>query len=246
MLTGFPSARAEDRTSSDQGLTGYSVVAEFPHDPDAFTQGLAFGRRGFYEGTGLNGESSLRKVRLATGEILMRRDLRDRFFGEGVTVLDGRIYQITWRNGVAFVYNRKTFERLKRFTYEGEGWGLTDDDGVLVMSDGTNVIRFRDPGTFEVMRSITVTDAGQPVNNLNELEWVNGEIFANVWQTDRVVFIDPETGDVTGSVDLSELAAKERAEGAVDVTNGIAFKPSEDRLFVTGKYWAHIYEIDLI
>lgn len=223
----------------------YLIVAQFPHDKSAFTQGLAFGR-GFYEGTGLRGSSALFKKRLSTGDVLKQRVLDERFFGEGITVVGNRIYQITWQEETAFEYARKTFKKLKEFSYEGEGWGLTDDGSNLIMSDGTDVIKWRDPQTFEVLRSISVTDNGEPVSHLNELELVNGQIWANVWPTDLVVRIDPATGVVTGRLDLSELASSERAQGNVDATNGIAYMPKADRLFVTGKYWAHIYEIDII
>lgn len=223
----------------------YTVVAEFPHDKSAFTEGLAFGK-GFYEGTGLRGSSALFKKRLSTGEVLKRHALDDRFFGEGVTVIGNRIYQITWQEQTAFKYGRKTFKKLDEFSYEGEGWGLTDDGTNLIMSDGTDVLEWRTPATFEVLRSVSVTYNGERVTNLNELEIVKGQIWANVWLTDTIVRIDPDDGKVTGTLDLSQLADAERAQGSVDATNGIAYMPNADRLFVTGKYWAHIYEIDII
>lgn len=221
---------------------GYVVVGEFPHDPQAYTQGLDFQGPRLFEGTGLNGRSSLRRVDLETGEVLRRVDLAKRFFGEGITVFRKRIYQITWQSERAFVYDRASFRRIGRFTYEGEGWGLTHDGRRLIMSNGSSTIAFRDPKTFEVLDEIEVTDGGEPVAMLNELEWVEGEIFANVWQTDDVVRIDPATGEVTGRLDLSAL--KERQQDG-EVTNGIAYMESEDRLFVTGKLWSSIYEIEL-
>jgi glutamine cyclotransferase len=224
---------------------GYVQIAKFPHDPGAFTQGLEFRGTALFEGTGLEGRSTLRRVDYATGKVLRQIELADRFFGEGITIMGDRIYQITWQNGRAFVYDRKTFERIRRFSYDGEGWGLTHADGRLIMSDGTPVIRFRDPKTFEVLEEIEVTDDGTPVEDLNELEWVNGEILANVWQTDQVVRIDPATGDVVGRLDLSALRQQEDAEGTHDVTNGIAYMRAEDRLFVTGKLWRNLYEIEL-
>jgi glutamine cyclotransferase len=224
---------------------GYVMVDKFPHDPAAFTQGLEFRGTALFEGTGLEGESSLRRVDLDTGEVLRQVDLADHLFGEGITIMGRRIYQITWRNGRCFVYDRKTFKRVKRFSYQGEGWGLTHADGRLIMSDGTSRIRFRDPDTFEVVDEIEVTDDGEPVMLLNELEWVNGEIFANVWTTDEVVRIDPDTGEVTGRLDLTALRQQEDAEGSHDVTNGIAYMKAEDRLFVTGKLWRNVYEIEL-
>lgn len=225
---------------------GYVVVDEFPHDSGAFTQGLAFSGAKFYEGTGIEGESSLRLVDLPSGNVLKQKDLAAEYFGEGITVLDGLIYQITWQEHEAFVYKRKSFERIDKFTYSGEGWGLTDHDGRLIMSNGSNVIRFRKPSNFKSVRKIEVTDDGQPVNNLNELEWIKGSIYANVWQTDRIARINPANGDVTGWLDLTQIAEMERAEGNPDVLNGIAYMPGPDRLFITGKWWSHVYEIDLV
>jgi glutamine cyclotransferase len=224
---------------------GYVQVARFPHDPGAFTQGLAFRGTKLFEGTGLKGRSSLRRVDLETGEVLRQVDLADKYFGEGIALFGGRVYQLTWQSGKCFVYDRKTFERVRRFTYDGEGWGLTHDGRRLIMSDGTDTIRFRDPATFEVVREIEVTDGGEPVVNLNELEWIDGEIFANVWLTDEVVRIDPASGEVVGRLDLTALHQQEEAEGDPDVTNGIAYMKAEDRLFVTGKLWANVYEIEL-
>lgn len=221
---------------------GYVVVGEFPHDPQAYTQGLDFQGTRLFEGTGLNGRSSLRRVDLETGEVLRKVDLAERFFGEGITVLGQRIYQITWQSERAFVYDKKTFRRIRRFSYEGEGWGLTHDGRRLIMSNGSATITFRDPKTFAVLDEIEVTDGGEPVEMLNELEWVEGEIFANVWQTDDVVRIDPATGDVTGRLDLTALKQQQQ-EG--EVTNGIAYMESQDRLFVTGKLWSSVYEIEL-
>ncbi|HYP22742.1 MAG TPA: glutaminyl-peptide cyclotransferase [Actinomycetota bacterium] len=221
---------------------GYVVVDEFPHDPEAYTQGLDFQGARLFEGTGLNGRSSLRRVDLETGEVLRQVALADRFFGEGITVLGKRIYQITWQNGRAFVYDKASFRRIRRFTYEGEGWGLTHDGRRLIMSNGSASIVFRDPKTFEVLDEIEVTDGGEPVSMLNELEWVEGEIFANVWQTDDVVRIDPATGEVTGRLDLGALK-QQQPNG--EVTNGVAYMESQDRLFVTGKLWDALYEIEL-
>lgn len=221
---------------------GYTVVATFPHDPQAYTQGFDFQGPRLFEGTGLNGRSSLRRVDLTTGDVLRKVDLANKYFGEGIVVVGKRIYQITWQNQRAFLYDKKTFERLRRFTYEGEGWGLTYDGTRLVMSNGTSTIAFRDPKTFEVLESIEVTEDGQPVSSLNELEWIDGEIFANVYPTNDVVRIDPETGEVTGHLDMTPLKEQE-PEG--EVPNGIAYLTAEDRLFVTGKLWSNVYEIEL-
>lgn len=221
---------------------GYTVVGKFPHDPQAYTQGFDFQGPRLFEGTGLNGRSSLRRVDLTTGEVLRQVNLADKYFGEGIVVFRKRIYQITWQSERAFVYDKKTFERLRRFSYEGEGWGLTHDGERLVMSNGTSTIVFRDPKTFEVLDQIEVTEDGEPVSSLNELEWIEGEIFANVYPTNDVVRIDPGTGEVTGHLDMTPLKEQEQ-EG--EVPNGIAYMESEDRLFVTGKLWSSVYEIEL-
>ncbi|MFN2587580.1 MAG: glutaminyl-peptide cyclotransferase [Actinomycetota bacterium] len=236
---------ADSQPSAPVEGPGYVQVGKFPHDPGAFTQGLEFRGTALFEGTGLEGRSSLRRVDLGTGEVLRQVNLADRHFGEGITIRGRRVYQLTWQSGRCFVYDRRTFKRVGRFSYEGEGWGLTHHDGLLIMSDGSATLRFRDPATFEVVDEIQVTDDGEPVTFLNELEWVEGEIFANVWQTDDVVRIDPETGDVVGRLDLTALRQQEDAEGPHDVTNGIAYMRAEDRLFVTGKFWRNVYEIEL-
>jgi glutamine cyclotransferase len=228
-------------------VSRYQVVAEYPHDPDAFTQGLVISNGELFEGTGLEGESTLRKVELDSGDVLQMRELDEEYFGEGIAVLNGRIYQLTWRSGVAFVYDAETFELLKTFSYEGEGWGLTTDGERLIMSNGTNTLVFRDPETFAVAGQIDVRDSGIPVPDLNELEYVDGEIWANVWQTDRVARIDPASGQVIGWIDLSGLLSEEEREGHdVDVLNGIAYEPESGRIFVTGKLWPNLFEIELV
>jgi glutaminyl-peptide cyclotransferase len=234
-----PEATAQDDA-------GFVVVATYAHDPSAFTEGLAFRGSNLFEGTGLNGASDLRRVDLATGEVIRQTDLGDRYFGEGITPVAGKVFQLTYKAGKCLVYRASTFERIGRFSYEGQGWGLTFNGHRLVMSNGTDVIRFRKPRTFEVARKISVTRDGEPVSQLNELEWVDGEVFANVFPTDEVVRIDPATGEVIGRLDLAGLRAQEEAqnEGA-QVTNGIAYLASEGHLFVTGKYWSHVFEIQL-
>jgi glutamine cyclotransferase len=196
-----------------------------------------------FEGTGLKGESTLRRVDLTTGQVLRSRSLADRYFGEGVTVIDEHVFQLTWQDNKGWVYDRKTFERIRSFRYGGEGWGLTHNGRRLVMSNGTDVIRYRDPRTFRVTRELQVTDGGNPVTGLNELEWVEGEIFANVFPTDDVVRIDPHSGEVTGRLDLSGLHEQERNGCDPGVANGISYLPSQQRLFVTGKNWCNLYEI---
>jgi glutamine cyclotransferase len=222
------------------------VVASYPHDRGAFTQGLIVRDGFFYEGTGLNGRSSIRKVKLETGEILRQKALEPHYFGEGITEWKGTLLQLTWQSEIGFVYDANTFERTKTFAYKGEGWGLTHDGQRLVLSDGTPTLRFLDPATFKETGAVTVRDPRGRVDDLNELEFVQGEIFANVWQTDRIARIDPADGRVTGWIDLSGLlSAAER--GTPDaVLNGIAYDADADRLFVTGKLWPRVFEIRLI
>jgi len=223
----------------------YVVVHTYAHDPRAFTQGLEFVDGFLYEGTGLNGRSSIRKVKLETGEVVQQRQLSSEHFGEGITIWKSSLFELTWQSHLAFVYDRHTFAPKRTFSYPGEGWGLTHDNASLIMSDGTASLRFLNPETFAVKRRLTVTDGGVPVERLNELECVKGEIFANVWQTDRIARISPTTGRVTGWIDLAGLlSAADRASGT-DVLNGIAYDAQRDRLFVTGKLWPKLFEISL-
>jgi glutaminyl-peptide cyclotransferase len=225
---------------------GYRVVHVYPHDRAAFTQGLEY-RAGFlYEGTGLNGRSSLRKVDLESGKVLQEIRLDAKYFGEGITLLDRRIVELTWESHRGFVYDRTTFQLIRGFEYPGEGWGLANDGRQMYMSDGTAQIRCWDPMTLREIRRIDVHDGQMPIESLNELEYVRGEIFANVWQTDRIARIAPADGHVTGWIDLSALlTATDLADGA-DVLNGIAYDSAGDRLFVTGKLWPKLFEIRLI
>jgi glutamine cyclotransferase len=237
------------RSSGPVPTYGYQVVRSYPHDRAAFTQGLIFRDGVFYEGTGLNGRSGLRKVKLETGEVLQAKPLPAEYFGEGITDWKGQIVQITWRSEVGFVYDMKTFEQTKRWTYSGEGWGLTHDDTRIIMSDGSSQLRFIDPATLHETGRITVKDAGGPVERLNELEYVKGEILANVWQTDRIARISPKDGRVTGWIDLSGLLSpSERADVQREggTLNGIAYDAAADRLFVTGKLWPRVFEITLV
>jgi glutaminyl-peptide cyclotransferase len=223
----------------------YRIVHIYPHDRDAFTQGLEF-RAGFlYEGTGLNGHSSLRKVELVSGKVLQEIQLAPVFFGEGITVLDRQILQLTWQAHRGFVYEQTSFRLLRTFEYPGEGWGLTNDGRQIFMSDGTAAIRCWDAATLAEKRRVTVHEGARPVEMLNELEFVHGEIYANVWQSDRVVRFSPADGRVTGWIDLSGLLTLlERARA--DVLNGIAYDAPGDRLFVTGKHWPKLFEIKLV
>jgi len=226
-------------------LYTYRVVRTYPHDPRAFTQGLVYYNGYLYEGTGLEGQSSLRKVELRTGRVLQIKTLAPELFGEGITLWQNKIYQLTWRNGICLVHDRDSFHAITEFRYPGEGWGLTHDGKHLIMSDGSDTLTFRDPDTFAVVKRLQVKAEGAPVRNLNELEYVEGEIYANVWQTDMIARISPTTGEVVGWIDLSGLLSESEAHNA-DVLNGIAYDPKEKRLFVTGKLWPQLFEIELV
>lgn len=234
--------------AEDAALRFYaaSVLQELPHDTDAFTQGLVVENGVLIETTGHYGRSTIRRVDLESGEVLSRQALPPEVFGEGSTILNGKIFAVTWRSGRGFIFDPETLERTGAFTYEGEGWGLTHDGEALILSDGTPQLRFLDPETFEQERAVTVTFKGKPLSYLNELEWVEGEIFANVWQTDAIVRIDPESGVVTGVIDLRGLLpAANITPGETDVLNGIAYDDETGRLFVTGKNWPKLFEIEL-
>lgn len=224
---------------------GYELIKAYPHDPQAFTQGLLY-RDGFlFESTGLKGRSSLRKVVLETGAVIQQRSIDDTYFAEGLTDWGDRLIQLTWQSGQGFVYDLSTFEPKRVFGYAGEGWGLARDETRLIMSDGTSTLRLLDPDTLEETGRIEVTYAGQPLPRLNELEMVKDELFANVWPTHFIAIIDPESGRVTGRVNLAGLLASNDSTGPVDVLNGIAYDSENDRLFVTGKLWPKLYEIRL-
>jgi len=224
----------------------YTVVNTFAHDPKAFTQGLVFEDGFLYEGTGLNDRSELRKVELETGNVLQIHKLPDEFFGEGITIYGDRIIQLTYLSRVGFVYNKETFELLQEFNYPTEGWGLTHDGNYLIMSDGTPMLYFLDPETFAQNHKIMVLDQDSPVWGLNELEYIDGQIYANVWPTERIVRIEPETGEVIGWVDMEGILAPQDHSEPVDVFNGIAYDPAGRRLFVTGKFYPKLYEIKLV
>jgi glutaminyl-peptide cyclotransferase len=224
----------------------FSVVTQWPHDPGAFTEGLVYDQGTLWESTGLNGASSLRKVDLQTGQMLESRALPAEYFGEGLTLFGGKLIQLTWQTQIGFVYDPGCFCPERTFTYDGEGWGLTHDDHSLIMSDGTERIRFLDPQTFAVVNTISVFDHGQPLTNINELEYVNGEIYANIWQTDRIVRIDPTSGAILGWIDLTGLLPQADHGPTVDVLNGIAYEDATGRLFVTGKNWPELFQIALV
>ncbi len=221
------------------------AVAAFPHDPAAFTQGLIYAGGLLYESTGLYGESTLREVDPATGEVLRHLSLPEPLFGEGLALVDGRLIQLTWREGVALIYSRDTFTLTGMFPYEGEGWGLCADGERLAMSDGSAAITFRDAETFTALGWLPVTLDGQPVTRLNELECAGGAIYANVWKESRIVRIDPATGAVTAVIDVPPLLTEEEAAaaGTAGVLNGIAYNPEQDLFYVTGKYWPRLFAV---
>jgi glutamine cyclotransferase len=225
---------------------GYDVVHVYPHDPAAYTQGLFYLNGVMYESTGLNGQSSIRKVRLETGEVLQKHDIPEQYFGEGIINWKDRLLEITWKSEIGFIYDLNGFTPKGQFMYPGEGWGLTQDGKRIIMSDGTAELRFWDPETLRETGRITVTDDGRPVDQLNELEWIKGEVFANVYQTNRIARIDPATGKLTGWIDLSGILPPADRFRQVDVLNGIAYDARTDRLFVTGKLWPKLFEIKLV
>ncbi len=225
---------------------GYAVVARYPHDPTAFTEGLVYDGEVLYEGTGLVGKSSLRRLDLRTGTIEQNMDLPAPYFGEGITTFGSRIYQLTWQSKVGFIYAKDGLASAGKFTYDTEGWGLTHDGKSLIMSDGTRTLYYLDPQTLRVTGQLQVTGGPEAIVDmrLNELEYVKGEIYANVWPTDYIVVIDPGSGEVVGWVDMVQLLdAQQRSK--TDVLNGIAYDATGDRLFVTGKYWPSLFEIVL-
>ncbi len=226
-------------------IYGYQVVHTFPHDPGAYTQGLVFRDGKLLESTGQVGHSSLRRVELETGKVLQKVDVDAPYFAEGITLLKGKIYQLTWQHGLGFIYDAWTFQKLGEFNYQGEGWGLANDGQFLILSDGSNRIRFLDPANFEVRKTIAVVDGRAPVNELNELEYIQGEIYANLWHADRIARIDPRTGAVIGWIELTGLLARGEVSDEEAVLNGIAFDETNGRFFVTGKLWPKLFEIRL-
>jgi glutaminyl-peptide cyclotransferase len=225
---------------------GIEIVHTYPHDPTAFTEGLFYLNGFLYESTGLEQHSSIRKVRLETGEVVQRVDIPAQYFGEGIVNWKNRLIGLTWKSQVGFVYDLATFKLQRQFHYEGEGWALTQDGKQIIMSDGTPQLRFLNPQTLKETGRITVTLAGKPIRYVNELEWVKGEIYANVWQTNWIVRIDPHTGNIVGLINLAGLLGPaDQIQGQTDVLNGIAYDEKRDRLFVTGKNWPKLFEIRL-
>jgi glutamine cyclotransferase len=242
LILASTSFRVAGGTSADT----YRILHTYPHDQQAFTQGLVYVDGHLYESTGIRGQSTLREEDLETGRIQRMQAVSDQYFAEGLTDWNNTLVQLTWQSHVAFVYDRATFRLLRTFSYTGEGWGLTHDAKSLILSDGTSTLRFFDPETFKEVRRITVTDRGKPVTELNELEYIHGEIYANVWYADRIARIAPATGHVIGWIDLKGLMPRSQLSEDGAVLNGIAYDAAHNRLFVTGKLWPKIFEITLV
>jgi glutamine cyclotransferase len=225
----------------------YQIVHTYPHDVSAFTEGLFYLNGFLYESTGLEEHSTIRKVRLETGEVLQKLDIPKQYFGEGIVNWHGQIISLTWKSRVGFVFDLASFKQQRQFHYKGEGWALTRNDSEIIMSDGSPELRFLDPNTLQETHRVQVTLDGKPIANVNELEWVKGEIYANVWQTDFILRINPANGQVVGVINLSGLLKREDIiPGQTDVLNGIAYDAKSDRLFVTGKNWPKLFEIRLL
>ncbi len=233
-------------------VSGFEVVNAYNHDQNAFTQGLIFHDGFLYESTGHSGQSSLRKVELETGKVVQKKEVPEEYFAEGMTILGDKVYQITWQENTAFVYNLSDFSLVKQLRYSGEGWGLTNDGTNLIMSDGTHVIRFVDPETFETLRTIVVlNEEGKPLMKLNELEYIKGEIWANIWQSENIkkpnhiARIDPASGKLLGWINLDGISPNDSGRNYENSLNGIAYDAATDRIFVTGKNWRRLFEIKL-
>lgn len=236
----------DPNSPSATAVYGHKIINTYPHDANAFTQGLVFDGGVLYESTGGYGESTLREVELETGKVVRVRELPDEFFGEGVTIYGGKIIQLTWKARAGFVYDKETLRPLRTFKYPTEGWGVTHDGARLIMSDGTTVLHLLDPNSLRRIGGIRVHDNNSPVTGINELEYCRGRIYANIWPADRIAMIDPNTGEVTAWIDLTGLIEpRERKRPAEDILNGIAYDRQRDRLFVTGKRWPKLFEIEL-
>lgn len=241
LVSGFS---CRQKTGDQTKVYSYKIINQFPHDTNAFTQGLAFEDGILYEGTGKYGESQLRKVDLQTGKVLKIHNLTDNYFGEGICIFDDKIIQLTWKSETGFVYDKNTFDLVKIFYYQTEGWGITHDGKNLIISDGTDNLYFLNPKTFTEVKRIEVRFANKQIIKLNELEYIDGKIFANIWMEDRIAIIDPANGKVTAWINLTGLLKQENTENSV--LNGIAFDEQNKRLFVTGKYWPTLFEIELV
>lgn len=236
----------EETGSAEPEILTCRIVNSYPHDADAFTQGLVYEDGYIYEGTGINGRSALRKVELETGRVVLSKKLSDRYFGEGIVIRGDNIIQLTWTSDIGFVYDKATFERKRSFRYPWQGWGLTYDGKNLIMSNGKSNLYYLDPETYKIIGEIAVYDGNKSVVGLNELEYIDGLVYANVWPTDTVVIIDMVSGRVTGKVDLSGLIERQGIRDPEKVPNGIAYDNENKRLFVTGKFWPELFEIELI
>ncbi len=244
-----PSLAADNSVNQTQSspvpVYGYKIINVYPHDKTAFTEGLVYDGNTLYESTGLYDNSTLRQVDLTTGRILKLYRMPDEFFGEGLTLWKDQLIQLTWQSGVGFVYDKRSFNQTRSFSYSRDGWGFTSDGRQLIMSDGSDTLYFLNPDTFEDAGSVRVKDNGNPVNKLNELEFIKGKVYANVYLTSRIAIISPETGEVNGWIDLQWLVDREDALGDVDVLNGIAYDADTDLLIVTGKFWPELFEIKI-
>ncbi|HOZ37689.1 MAG TPA: glutaminyl-peptide cyclotransferase [Anaerolineaceae bacterium] len=225
---------------------GYEILATLPHDPTCYTQGLVIADGIFYESCGLYSQSSLRKVDPISGDVQAEAELAATFFAEGLVLLEGKLYQLTWKENTGFVYDANTLELLRTFNYQTQGWGLTTDGSALILSDGSNTLYWMDPGTLHVVRQVNVSYQGQPLEYLNELEYINGKIFANIYLTDTIVAINPEDGSIVSLIDLTGLRPEQNREMQGEVLNGIAFDAINDKLYLTGKNWPSLYEIRLV
>jgi glutamine cyclotransferase len=236
-------AASKVSTAGGTPTYGFEIVNTFKHATDSFTQGLEYREGKLYESAGGDGTSSLRLVELETGRVLDKVDVPMPYFAEGLTLLNGKIYQLTWQHGVGFIYDANTFSKTGQFRYDGEGWGLTNDGRSLILSDGTNRIRFLDPDSFKVTKTIAIMDGNKAIDSLNELEYLDGEIYSNVWHRDELAVINPQTGKVTAWVNLRGLLQPGEVRDEEAVLNGIAYDATNKRLFVTGKLWPKLFEI---
>ncbi len=238
-------AKQAPAKASAAPVYGYKVVRTYPHDRGSFTEGFFVLDGQFWEATGLEGRSYIRRIDIDNGRVLQQYNIPSKYFGEGIVVFGNQLFELTYKSGVAFVYDKTSFKQLKTFEYSGEGWALTTDGKSLIFSDGSSSLKFLDPATFKEVRRITVTDAGKPVDQLNELEYIKGEIWANIWQANRIARIDPKTGRVNSWIDMNGLLSIMESVG-VDVLNGIAYDAKADRIFVTGKFWPKVFEITVV
>jgi glutamine cyclotransferase len=241
-----PSNNDSQSTFHGVPVYSYQIIQTYFHDASAFTQGLTFDDDYLIESTGLNGASSIRRVNLVDGQVVQKFDLSDEYFGEGLTVVGDKIVQLTWRNGVGFIYDKETFELLTSFSLDTEGWGLTYDGNYLIVSDGTDNLYFLDSSTYQIVNSITVYDAVGSVKNLNELEYINGYVYANIWYSSKIAVINPITGQINAYIDLTDLDQMYTSKNSSAVLNGIAYNSKTEQLYVTGKYWSNIYEIQIL